>query len=74
VVANLSGLDEVQATRLAVSSDVDGLYRLHSTDHRNKGQVAVAEELLMQVDYCTSGQLNQKAKASFHSLANLARG
>lgn len=74
LIAKLSGLDKVQASQFTVTAEFDSLFRLHPTDHRNKGQVAVAEERLNHIDYCTSSQLHQKSQASLKSLTDLAKG
>lgn len=73
MISGMSGLNRIDPTVLSSSDKADRLYRLHPTDHRNKGQVAVAESRVANIDYCSSVELHDKAQAAFRGLSDLAQ-
>lgn len=73
MISSLSGLDRIDSVSLQSSDKTDRLYCLHPTDHRNKGQVAVAEGRVANIDYCSSVELHQKAQTAFRGLSDLAQ-
>ncbi|WP_044408328.1 hypothetical protein [Thiomicrospira microaerophila] len=73
MISSMSGLDRIDSVALMSSDKADNLYRLHPTDHRNKGQVAVAASRVSQIDYCSSAELHEKAQAAFKGLNDLAQ-
>lgn len=72
IISSMSGLDRIACVALKSSDKADSLYRLHPTDHRNKGQVAVSDSRVTNIDYCSSAELHQKAQAAFRGLNDLA--
>ncbi|UQB43360.1 hypothetical protein JX580_05735 [Thiomicrospira microaerophila] len=73
MISSLSGLDRIDSVILQSSDKADRHYRLHPTDHRNKGQVAVAESRVANIDYCSSVELHQKAQTAFRGLSDIAQ-
>lgn len=73
MISSLSGLDRIDSVVLQSSDKADRLYCLHPTDHRNKGQVAVAEVGVVNIDYCSSAELHKKTQSALQSLSDLAQ-
>lgn len=73
IISGMSGLDRIGFSELKTSEKADSLYQLHPTDHQNKGQVAVAESRVVNIDYCSSTELHQKAQAAFQGLSDLVK-
>lgn len=71
IISSLSGLDRINTQDFNASVKADSLYQLHPTDHRNKGQVAVREQHVADLDDCSSDELHQKTQEALERLSNL---